>query len=119
MKKILLAAFMVMLLSVSSNAQEKKKKQYFNYYSVETFNQLNATPEQHKQLKDLIEEYAPRFKEVADDTSLSAAEKREKIKPFGDERAKKYYAILNPEQYKQVMKMRNVVAAENKANGYK
>ncbi len=118
MKKILLAAFMVMLLSVSADAQSAKKKIYFNYYSEQTFKELNATPEQHQQLKDLVAEYAPKFKEIADDQALSKDEKRDKLKPHADERAKRYYALLTPDQYKQVMKMRNAVAAENKANGF-
>jgi Spy/CpxP family protein refolding chaperone len=119
MKKILLAAFMVMLLSVNLNAQDTKKKVVIDYYSAKFFNELKATPEQHQQLKDLVAEYTPKFKEIKESTSLSATEKQEKIQPIADERSKRYYAILTPEQYKQLTRMRQAAVAANKANSFK
>lgn len=99
MKKLILVASLAIATSTVAFAQEKKPVA-IKYYSTEIMDEIKATPEQRKQVEELVANYAVKYKEVKANTSLSAEEAKAESDKLTSARAKEYWKILNPEQTK-------------------
>ncbi len=97
MKKILLTlavAFSLSALTLESNAQA------IPYYSTETMDEINATPEQRIAVKELADKANVLFKELKANKSLSKEEAIAEKRKITSARAAAYWKLLTPEQTK-------------------
>ncbi|WP_017260059.1 hypothetical protein [Pedobacter arcticus] len=99
MKKILLTlavAFSLSALTVEGYSQTKA----IPYYSTQTMDEINATPEQRAAVKTLVSEFKDRVSEVKAKSGLSKEEMDLEVRKLTSERAKQYWKLLTPEQTK-------------------
>lgn len=68
--------------------------------------ELNLTAEQKEQLKPLLQQELQQARAIRQDATLSAADKRAKLKALREEMAPKMKQILTPEQLAKWQKMR-------------
>lgn len=66
---------------------------------------LNLTQEQQDKLKPVLQEQSKKLRELRQDTSLSATDRRAKAKTIRDDAAKQIKAILTPEQWEKYQKL--------------
>lgn len=114
MKKILLTAMVLFALNFAADAQEKKRTN-IKYYDVELLDEIGATAEQKAKVADLVKEFKPKFDEVNNDATLSAEDKKAKLKTVSGDRGRIYYTILNAEQKAKLIEMKKEIE-KNKAN---
>jgi Spy/CpxP family protein refolding chaperone len=115
MKRILLTGIMLLALNFAVNAQEKKRTSV-NFYSVEFLDEIGATADQKAKVADLMKEFQPKMNEVKKDESLSADDKKDKIKVLSAERSKKYHQILSAEQKVKLNEIKKELAKNKKEN---
>ncbi len=113
MKKIVFAAvFFLGLISLSLNGFAQQKS--FSPYSMETMGAIDATPEQRAALKELVDRYKPKFKEVKDNQSaMSKEEYTAQWKKLTSERTKEYTKLWTPEQAKKLRELRTAGKSGN------
>jgi uncharacterized membrane protein affecting hemolysin expression len=68
--------------------------------------QLKLTPQQKLQMAPILEADAPKLEAIKSNTSLTDAQKLEQLKAVHQESDPQVKAILSPEQYEQLQKIR-------------
>lgn len=112
MKQILITAILALFLSTSLHAQQKKPTN-LKYFSIELLDELEATPEQKEQIKNLVVEANSKIQKIKKDISLSDDEKKVRVKEVISVRAKAYYNTLTAEQNEKLNKMKKEHAEKN------
>ncbi|MEQ7800960.1 hypothetical protein ABDJ41_14240 [Pedobacter sp. ASV1-7] len=112
MKKIVLMTMVLFALNFATSAQEKKPA-VLKYYDTELLDEIGATADQKAKVVALVKEFQPQLTEVNKNASLSADEKKAKLKILYGERAVKYFKILTEEQK---AKLKVMQAEMNKNN---
>lgn len=119
MKKLLIAASALFLLAGAATAQSDtakvKKHQrgdFARHKGDRGFQKLNLTEEQKKQFKAQGEAFRKQAKELRDNSSLNAEEKKTKLKALRKEQFEKTQSLFTAEQKAQM-------AANRKAEGEK
>lgn len=107
MKKIIIAALSLVIVSFAANAQTdsssgKNKKAAIK----EKAKQLNLSDDQKKKLGEYRKEGEQKRKEVMNDNSLTKEQKDAKLKQMKDEYKKKSMGVLDDKQKKQVINWR-------------
>lgn len=98
MKKIFLSLALVVMVFIKVGAQVPK---HFDVFGGEAMEIIKATPEQKKQVTELIKEFSQQTKAVRDNTALSDDEKKVQLRKLNMERGKRFWEnILNEEQAK-------------------
>jgi periplasmic protein CpxP/Spy len=77
--------------------------------------ELNLTPEQKTKWQAAMKEQAEQAKALRDDTSLTPAQRREKIKALHEEMQAKLKEILTPEQQEKLKTLREERAPKRPA----
>ena len=105
MKKVILVAVAGLFLTASSNAQrEMPHHQHMQSDSAHHFQRgkmmqdLNLTAEQQTQMKTLHEDMMQQRNAIQNDASLSADQKKDKMKELRQTQMQKMNAILTPDQ---------------------
>lgn len=111
MKRTLLAFTLAIFLVIAANAQQKKPAA-IQYYSKEVLNEINATPQQHKAIKALMDQSQKDVRAIKSDESLSQEDKNVAVKKIVSERAKAYWALLTPEQTKYLQDKKKKLAED-------
>lgn len=86
----------------SENAQAEKAVQKLGQLAT----QLALTPEQKGQLMPILVAEAPKVKAIKADSSLTKIQKVQRLKALHDETDPQVKAILSPEQYEQLQRIR-------------
>ena len=86
----------------SENAQSEKAVQKLGQLAT----QLALTPEQKGQLMPILIAEAPKVKAIKTDSSLTKIQKVQRLKALHDETDPQVKAILSPEQYDQLQRIR-------------
>jgi hypothetical protein len=86
----------------SENAQSEKAVQKLEQLAT----QLALTPEQKGQLMPILVAEAPKVKAIKADSSLTKIQKVQRLKALHDETDPQVKAILSPEQYEQLQRIR-------------
>ncbi len=112
MKQILITSILALFLSTALYAQQKKPSN-LKYFSTELLDELEATPEQKEQIKNLVEEANSKTQKIKKDKSLDDDERKAKLKEVVSTRARVYYKVLTPEQNEKLNKMKKEHAEKN------
>lgn len=95
MKKTFLSLVLMTTLCIAVSGQIPK---HFDLFGAEAMETIQATPEQKKQVANMVKEFRQKTKEVKDDTALSEDEKKVQIRKLNAERGKRFWEILTKEQ---------------------
>ena len=89
-----LSICLVLSISVMAQTQPTDKAQKISQA-------LNLSPQQQSQITPILEDEAPKVKEIKNDSHLSTDEKKDRIKKVYEETDKLVKPILTPVQWKQ------------------
>lgn len=121
MKKLFLIAVAGFFFTVNSNAQVKRetaRSQKMQSDSTHHFNKgmmadLNLSPDQKTQLKELHEQGKQQREAIKNDATLTPDQKKDKMKDLHKSQSEKMNSILTPEQRAK----RKAFMEQRKANG--
>lgn len=109
MKKTLLTMAMMLGLLIVTQAQDVKP------FSKETLDEIKATPEQRKQVAEIVKEFRQKMDELRSNTSLNDEERKAEWKKLSKHRQDRYWnEILTPEQAKYLKEKEQKMKAEAK-----
>ena len=112
MKKFLLAASALFLMTAASQAQTTQSESQVQKHHRGAFSHhngmqnLNLSDTQKKQMKDLRESYHKQIADLQNDKSLSADQLKEKTQTLRKEQFSKMQSFLTPEQKTQMASLR-------------
>lgn len=114
MKKVFLFILPVLLVSLTTTAQEKRdtirsidRKQMINARQKQKtmIDSLDLTKAQTKKFKALNREFRTRIKELRENTQLTAADRKERSRELLRKRNQELQKILTPEQLEKYRRM--------------
>lgn len=96
-------------LFMTANSQDIKP------FSKETLDEIKATPEQRKQVEELVKEFRLKMNELRANNSLNDEERKAEWKRLSNYRQDRYWKeILTPEQAKYLREKQEKMKAEGK-----
>ncbi len=124
MKKILLFAIAGFFFAANSNAQVKREVPQSQQTQSDSshhkrgmmMDQLNLTPDQKSQMKTLHENMKQQREAITNDASLTADQKKEKMKELHKSQSDKVNAILTPGQQEKMKELRKERMKNHKMN---
>ena len=126
MKKLFLVAIAGLFFAANSNAQVKRsnpQSQQMRSDSSRHFqkgkmqDQLNLTADQKSQMKTLHQDMKQQREGIMNDQSLTADQKKEKMKDLRKSQSEKMNTILTPDQQSKMKEMRKQRMKNHKMNG--
>lgn len=109
MKKIFLTMAITVGLFIAANAQDIKP------FSKETLDEIKATPEQRKQVEEIVREFRQKMGELKNNHSLNEEERKAEWKKLSQHRQDRYWnEILTPEQAKYLKEKQQKMKEEGK-----
>lgn len=109
MKKSILLAGLLFMLSFTVSAQEKKNTVFL--HKTETMEAIGLNAEQQTKITELTKQSFTDIAKIRKDTKASDSEKKSKISKVYRQRQKDYEAVLTPEQLKKYNELKQ--AAKN------
>lgn len=125
MKKILLFAIAGFFFAANSNAQVKRDVPQSQQMQSDSshhhergmmMDQLNLTPDQKSQMKALHENMKQQREAITNDETLTADQKKEKMKELHKSQSDKVNAILTPAQQEKMKELRKERMKNHKMN---
>ncbi|MEO8820041.1 MAG: hypothetical protein ABI374_04305 [Ginsengibacter sp.] len=123
MKKLFLFAIAGLFFAATSNAQVQRDVPQSQQTQTEPsphqkgmMNQLNLTPDQKSQMKTLHQDMKQQRESIMSDQSLTADQKKQKMKEFRKSQQEKVNGILTPDQQQKMKELRKQRMKNHKMN---